>query len=468
MAFEGKIWLGRVWLVTALLFLASDLPLGIATPAFAHDEAAPLQDTTGFAEDPTAVTDRSIRCPAIANPHNLLFICVGKPFDAIKETLTQDWAGYRTELMSLGITWTLSYTAQFVGNPSGGQSQGFTYAGTLEALIAWDLHKLLGIPGLSFNVESSYSSGQNLSEKYIGNMFAVQSAFTGGGNVNLQQIYLEQQFFDGALAIALGRLAPANTFATLPILNNYINGGINDIPGSLGINDSIFTSSPPGVEWGAQVLYDVTPTIEVATGIFNTNPYAAAGNNNGVSFAFQQGNSGVLTVGQVSYLYNQDKGNAGLPGEYTIGGLYDSNKFSSLSFPAGKVGGNYNLYAMFQQMVYRDGGPRSQKGLTVWGEVAISPNPSVSSMPYFLGGGLSYLGLIPSRGKDIASIGAIYGNLSGYIPQRSGETVIESNYRMTLTPWLSMAPDFQYVIKPGGSSTVSNAVVLGAQLAVTF
>ncbi|MGO9614101.1 MAG: carbohydrate porin [Dissulfurispiraceae bacterium] len=460
--------MGRVWLVTALLFLAAALPLGIATPSFAQDEAAPLQDTTGFAEDPTAVADRTIRCPATANPHKLHFTCVGRPFDAIKETLTQDLAGYRTELMNLGITWTLSYTAQFVGNPSGGQSQGFTYAGTLEAMIAWDLHTLLGIPGLSFIIGSSYSSGQNLSEKYIGNVFTVQSAFTGGENVNLQEIYLQQQFSDGVITIALGRLAPASTFATLPVLNNYINGGINAVPGSLGINDSIFTSSPPGVEWGAQMLYDLTPTIQVATGIFNTNPYAASGNNNGVNFAFQQGNSGVLTVAQVSYLYNQDKGDAGLPGEYTIGGFYDSNKFSSLSFPADKVGGNYNLYAMFQQMVYRDGGPRSQKGLTVWGEVATSPKPSVSIMPYFLGGGLSYQGLISSRGKDIASIGAIHGNVSGYIPQRSGETVIESNYCVTLTPWLSITPDLQYVIMPGGSSTVRNAFVLGAQLAVTL
>ena len=466
--FGGRMRMGCLCLVTALFFLASDLPLGSTVPASAQVAATPSQDATGSAADPGAVTDRTLRCPRPADPHGLHFSCVGKPFVAIEETLTRDWAGYRTKLMGLGITWILSYTAQFMGNPSGGQNQGFTYAGTVETLMAWDIQKLLGVSGLSFNIGGSYSSGQDLSDKYIGDVFEVQSAFTGREKVNLQQMYLQQQFFDGALTIALGRLAPANTFATLPVLNNFINGGINAVPGSLGINDATFTPSPPGVEWGVQVMYDLVPAIQVATGIFNTNPNAASGKDSGANFALRQGNSGLLTIAQVSYLYNQAQGDSGLPGEYTIGGFYDSNDFTGLRLPAVNAGSNYNLYAMFQQMVYRDGGPASRKGLTVWGEVALSPKPRVSTMPYFFGGGLSCQGLIPSRLKDIASIGAIYGSFSGYIPQRSGETVIESNYRITITPWLSVTPDLQYVIKPGGSSAVGNAVVLGAQLAITF
>jgi carbohydrate-selective porin OprB len=37
-----------------------------------------------------------------------------------------------------------------------------------------------------------------------------------------------------------------------------------------------------------------------------------------------------------------------------------------------------------------------------------------------------------------------------------------------VTSWLSVTPDIQYVIKPGGSSGIPNALVIGAQLAVTF
>jgi porin len=127
-------------------------------------------------------------------------------------------------------------------------------------------------------------------------------------------------------------------------------------------------------------------------------------------------------------LHNKALRNGRLPGEYTIGSFYDSNNFSSLNSPGGKVGGNYSLYAMFQQMVYRDGVSSSQKGLTVWGETAISAKPNVSSLPYFFGGGLSYQGLISAREKDITSIGVIYGSFSAYIPQHRN-IMSSSKYR---------------------------------------
>src|SRR5262249_58067957 len=89
----------------------------------------------------------SVRCPPPANPRKMYIECVGQPFDTIEETLTKDWIELRTELSRLGITPIASYTTQLMGNTSGGQSQGFTYSGTLQASILWDLYKLLHVPG---------------------------------------------------------------------------------------------------------------------------------------------------------------------------------------------------------------------------------------------------------------------------------------------------------------------------------
>jgi hypothetical protein len=83
---------------------------------------------------------------------------------------------------------------------------------------------------------------------------------------------------------------------------------------------------------------------------------------------------------------------------------------------------------MFQQMVYRDGEAGSQRGLTVWGETALAPKSSVSTMPYFVGAGMSYRGLIPRRGSDIVSAGVISGIFSHNIPHTTVETVIEVNW----------------------------------------
>jgi porin len=251
----------------------------------------------------------------------------------------------------------------------------------------------------------------------------------------------------------------------MPVLNNYVNAAINAVPGSLGANIPSFAAYPPGVEWGAQALYNLTPALQVEAGVFNASRQSAAGANGGADFSRGGDGTGVLSVIQVTYL---NRPRTGMPGFYAVGGMYDSSKFSRVDGSGGTKNGNAGVYAMFQQMIYRDGGPDSQKGLTLWGEVAVAPRPSVSPLPVFAGGGISYQGLIPGREQDAVSLGAIYGALSRDLPGTTAETVIEANYQFALTGGLSIMPDVQYVIRPGGVRSVGNAFVLGAQVAISF
>ena len=249
-----------------------------------------------------------------------------------------------------------------MGNPSGGQSRGFTYSGTLQTAIFWDLDKLIRVPGLSLNIGGAWSTGKNLSARYVGNIFAVQSAYTAPGNgtnnLTLGEIYLQQQLFDQSLIVAAGRLAPLDTFGTMPVLNQYINTGILPV---FEINDPAFTAYPPGVEWGAQAIYNITATVQVAAGVFNTNQNSANGAKGGLDFSIQQGNRGALSIMQVNYLFNHAPADKGMPGQYSFGGSYNSNKFTSLSNPNVTKSGNYGVYGLFQQMVYRDGEPPARK-----------------------------------------------------------------------------------------------------------
>ena len=306
-----KAW-ARVVPILLLVFLR------LAAPAMAQNKDAP-------ASDGSIQVRGSLRCPTLANPGGLPMECVGRPFD-FAETLSRDWAGFRSELMRLGITPTASYVAQFMGNPSGGQSKGFTYAGTFELLVHWDIGKLLPLEGLSLVVGAGWSTGRSLSADEIGNIFAVQSAYTGvdGGtnSLTLGPLYLHQRLLEDRLMFAVGRLAPGETFATMPVLNNYINGGVNAVPGSLGTNIPSFADYPPGVQWGAQAVYRLTPALQVDAGVFNANPRSAAGADGGADFSRGGDGTGVLSVIQVTYL---NRGLTGLPGFYAAGGMYDSS-----------------------------------------------------------------------------------------------------------------------------------------------
>jgi porin len=48
------------------------------------------------------------------------------------------------------------------------------------------------------------------------------------------------------------------------------------------------------------------------------------------------------------------------------------------------------------------------------------------------------------------------------------ELVIEAGYRIQFTKFASIQPDVQYIVNPGGTGRIPNALVLGAQIGITF
>jgi porin len=442
------------------------LPLAIllaATPTVAQDEP-------GNNDDPPVSATKSVRCGTAANPRGMHAECVGHPFDFL-DTLSRDAAGIRSTLRDLGVSPTASYTAQFMGNPSGGVSSGFTYAATFELLLHWDVDRLLPLPGLSLTLGAAWSTGRSVSADNVGNIFPAQSAFTappGDTNtVTLGAMYLQQRLLEDRVMLSAGRLAPGDTFATIPMLNNYVNGGFATVPGSLPVNIPSFASDPPGVQWGAQGLFNIASGFQLAAGVFNANPSSAAGARHGTDFSLGGDGGGVLSIVQATFAVRGDGPGLGLPGLYAMGAMYDSSTFGRLA-DGGAESGNAVVYAMFQQMIHREGGPGSVRGLTVWGEVTGASRSSVSPLPLLVGGGLSYQGLIPGRGGDIASLGAIHGRLSRELPGLSAETVIEANYQIALTGGISITPDLQYVVRPAGDRSIKNALLLGAQVTISF
>src|SRR5262245_11085012 len=108
------------------------------------------------------------------------------PFQLIlaREHLLGDWYGTRTWLEERGVTPTLTFVTDSLGNPSGGKEQGFTTANNVGLDLNFDLEKLCGLQGGSFLLSMSYRFGGSLSANYIHNVFTVQQVF-GGETFNL-------------------------------------------------------------------------------------------------------------------------------------------------------------------------------------------------------------------------------------------------------------------------------------------
>ena len=81
---------------------------------------------------------------------------------------------------------------------------------------------------------------------------------------------------------------------------------------------------------------------------------------------------------------------------------------------------------------------------------------------------------IPSRAQDMvglamasASNGSHYerSQMAAGIPA-AGETTVELTYVAAIGSWLTVQPDAQYVIHPGGTRVLRNAVAPGLRIAV--
>jgi porin len=99
----------------------------------------------------------------------------------------------------------------------------------------------------------------------------------------------------------------------------------------------------------------------------------------------------------------------------------------------------------------------------------------VNQIGGYAGGGLTFTAPFPSRAQDALGL-AVAASRNGSHYERAqmaagapaaGETTMELTYLAQLGSWLSVQPDLQYVIHPGGTRSTRNAVVLGLRFALS-
>lgn len=378
--------------------------------------------------------------------------------------MTGNWFGARDALYSWGITTSLLYATDLQANAAGGRQRGKAYAGDFTADITVDLGKLARLKGLTFGVSGDWASGTNLSDD-VGNIFTVAQAFEGN-EVRLSNLYLQQSLLDGGLEIKAGRFATGSDFLLSPANVGLVNDEVNPFLNAVAENVPGVTSAP-NTTWGGRVTARPTGAVSLSAGAFYSDPTLNQLTANGTEFGIS-GSAGYFVIGEAAYRINSEKGARGLPGRYRAGGYYDSNDYAYLDSSGRTRKGNYGFFLAGEQMVYRDGGAESDGGLYLFGALIYAPLQRINTLPWFASAGASYRGLVPGRDNDTTAFAVSYGGFSRDLPGQTHELVFEWTYAMALTGWLVVQPDLQYVVNPGGRSSVGNAVVIGAQLAVTF
>jgi porin len=406
-----------------------------------------------------------------------------RPFELIVPGahLFDDWGCARTALDARGITPTFSLVTDVAGNPTGGLRQGATEASNLGLDLQVNLGKLVGLNGGSFLLTMSDRFGSSLSHDYVGNAFNVQQDF-GGETFRLIDAAYRQRFAGDHIEVGVGRVAAGDDFFVSSYDYLFMQNGVDGNPVGVFFNSPGMTAYP-NATWGGLLKVTPTPRAYAMAGLYNGDPAIRANARHGVDASLD---GPLFAIAEAGYQTNGLPGDRGLTGNYKVGLWFDDGRFAEFrpaeARPAARRG-NAGFYAMADQALIPFGDPRGGRGLGAFGSVLVSPDESVSTLPYFFTAGVAARGLFASRPDDAFGLAVVYGRFSDELShaQRTSplsnvtvgpqgeETAIELTYRgYAGRGGVFLQPDLQYIMHPDGSGRISNALVLGCQIGINF
>lgn len=411
--------------------------------------------------------------------------------------LTGNWGGFRDTLSDKGIDIGAQYFVEVWGNTTGGLKQGTVYTGLLQMDLNVDLEKLAGWQGGSVYTRWLWLSGRDASEDLVGNFFTISNA-AGFNTFRNIEMWFQQELWDDKISIRAGQLAADSEFVISDYASYFING-------TFGWPAFIYTSLPeggPGYPMGtlgARLAFNPIEDFTLLAGMFQGNVFAQDVNRHGFRWDLNA-DQGYTWLAEAQYRHD-----AWLPGQLKVGAWFSSATYANSNGSDSTYWGNYGLYFIVDQMLYREPTPvpavsgYSKDGKSVasgkGSQKATAPELEPSNqglgaftrfgfqpidrnfLGFYFDAGLTYTGLIPTRDEDTLGVALGYGQLSnGSKDVLAGEgsvnpgyeIVIEGTYQAQLTPWLVVQPDVQYIIHPGGTQDLGNAFVIGGRAVISF
>jgi porin len=369
--------------------------------------------------------------------------------------MTDDLGGVRSTLADAGVTFVLAYTHEVMSNVHGGLERETSADLLLDWVIDADLNKAVGWTGASARVNPMWLAGTGISDD-IGDLTRV-SNIAGEGAVRVFEAWLQQALFDGAFSLRAGILAMDQEFVLTAAGTLYFNSVFG---GPVFTTPNVPTPIYPIGSPGARARVDFSKSVYLQAAVYDGDPGSEAFNRSG----FQQrlhDEDGLFTIVESGILLGTTHATV-----IKAGGFLHTDEFIEHTTGIaheGLLGG----YLVLEQKVV----PGTVDAFIRLG-VAQENRALVS---FGFDSGINFTGLIPGRPADVLGIGLVYARISRDFaktqPDRERwghETVLEVTYKITLTPWLMVQPDLQYIVHPGGSTAIPNAVVLGIRLDLLF
>ncbi|MBI4719455.1 MAG: carbohydrate porin [Planctomycetes bacterium] len=397
-----------------------------------------------------------------------------EPAEAAPETkgilawdrLTGNWFGLRDRLEQRGVALEASYTADVFVNTRGGLNtrNTDTYFGLFDLSLTLDAEGLGWWKGGAFLLDFQNMEGRSISERHSGDLLGINND-DAPRRSQLSEFWYEHSFRDGLLRIKVGKQDATADFAT----NDY---GAEFVSGAAGAVANVPAPTYPDPAMGVAAFLQPVEWLSISAGVYDAQ---GSGTRGGFDTAFHAPDD-AFTIVEVALRPVWRINGASLPGAYRVGGWHHSGDWETLPgqsharHRSGAHRRNHGVYCSLDQLLYKEvkGDDADEQGLGAFFQFGGAPS-AYNEIAQYYGFGLTYTGLIPGRDADVTGLAFYHANLSGRIQTAEGrhaESVVELMHAFRLTPWLTLKPDVQYIVNPGGDG--HDAMALGLRLQFAF
>lgn len=383
---------------------------------------------------------------------------------------TGEWGGLRPKLEEKGIAFNLSLTSVYQHNAHGGANthNAHDVSGSYDMELSLDTGGMGLWPGglLYVFAEGGWNDGVSGD---VGDLFGLNFNVVGDYAIQVSELWYEQSFLGEKVRVRAGKMYVAGDFDNNAYANDetaqFLNAGL------------VTTGNIPYPDYalGAQVIVHPCDWFQVGAVVADAQ---ADGRETGLNTTFH-GSDDFFSMYEFALepVFKTARGE--LPGAYRLGMWYDPQRkdrfFNDLGGRRRTVPvktDDVGFYLSFDQLVFKEvpAAAEDSQGLGLFLRYGFA-HGDVNAVENFWSLGAQYQGLIPTRDDDVLGFGVAQGILSeqlrktGADPDR--ETVLELYYNALVFPWVTVTPDFQWILNPGGENG-RDAFVAGMRVQMSF
>jgi porin len=295
------------------------------------------------------------------------------------------------------------------------------------------------------------------------------SNIAGFNTLRMDELWFQQNLLDERISVRLGQIRADSEFV-------ISESGLLFLNATLGFPAFMYTNLPDGGPvypmgtLGIRLALTPVQWFAFQTAIFEGNKFPQNLNRHGFRDRLNQ-KFGYFWINEAKLVWFGSEDSSGLPGTFKVGAWFHTAKFANPN-DGELLDGNYGFYFIVDQMLYR----HTDHGLNWFARVGFEPKDQ-NFIGFYFDTGLTYKGLIPSRDDDTICIAFVYAQLTrsaqhafrGAGSTAAGaEMALEFTYQAQVTKWLTVQPDIQFIVNPGGTQDLNNALIIGARAVITF